>query len=1309
MKKGVLIVAQDLPLRAQIARTVHSAGYAVELAAGGKRAFKLVADGNIEAAIVVTGSGPGTVALARELRASVPRMIVLADPMHEVVRAGPSLLEADACLLLPMNEQELLARLSQALASPEDADEKTTPVALYFEGCRLDLVGRAFVDASGRELPLTRSEFALLTTFVRNPHRVLSRDHLRRTIVGHGVEPYDRSVDVLVGRLRRKIEPDPKAPRLILTVSGAGYKFMARLQSAEGNNTQTGVIALGGRTEPEPARPYRIGAGQALAGASDEDIALPHFEPERRQLTILSCGLVGTTALRANFDLEDVGGVISSFRHTCTVAITQMGGSIARSMGEEVLALFGYPQAHEDDAERAVQAGLDLVPMVSQLRSLSGEPLRAQVGIATGLVLIGGEEQIIGEPPVIADRLRITAPPNSVIVTAATCRLLGNVFDYRNSAPHTLTGASGPVVAYRVAGRRAAKSRFDARQTGRLTQLVGRQRELQQLSALWEQAKGGKGQIALVCGEPGIGKSRICEGLLDRIAGDAHITVRYQCSPHYARSPFHPVIKQLEQAAGFEREDTAAVKLDKLETMLSQASATLLTDTALYAALLSIPTNGRYPPLELTPQRQKDLTIAMLIRQVINIAQRQPLVVKLADAHWIDSSSLELFDRIIASVTAARVLVLVSFRPEFFAQWLEQSHVSMFRLNRLGREQIRAIISDVAGGKRLPYEVCEQIIDKTDGVPLFVEELTKTVLESGLLKDAGERYVTDGLMPPLVIPITLADSLTARLDRLGSAKEVAQIGAAIGREFSYRLIAAVAAMSDDSLQSALAQLAGPELIFARGEPPDSTYVFKHALVQDAAYATLLRSKRRRLHGRIARVLEEGFPEIVQTQPELIAHHFEQAGLAEQAINYLRKAGQRTIEQSANTEAIGHLTHALELLRSLTESAARARMALELEVMLGQAMIARHGYAAPETKQTLSRSRMLIDDSTDPPQKFSILYGIWASSYVGGAFVEQKTAAAELLAAAERHHDRAALCVAHRVLGTTCVTTGDFTAGLQHLEQAQALYDPEQHARLRYQYGQDIGIAALCYLSWALWHLGYVNRASQVADEAVRSAEQLSHPHTLVYTICHARSFMALFQRRTDDIQYCAELVVLLSTEHGFSHWVNCGRIFQGWAAICRGEIDRGIDMLRAGVAAWRGTGSRLWLPAFLALEAEAYAKAGRSDEALQAIERALAISKETGESWAKPELLRSKAGLLLAAGRAAPDEIENLLTRGLTIARRQNELCFELRAACDLVRLRGNEALPLLRSVYDQFAEGFDTADLQEAKALIQSLGPNHG
>jgi predicted ATPase len=751
------------------------------------------------------------------------------------------------------------------------------------------------------------------------------------------------------------------------------------------------------------------------------------------------------------------------------------------------------------------------------------------------------------------------------------------------------------------------------------------------------------------------------------------------------------------------------VKLRKLESVLSQAGAATVADMPHFAALLSISSDGSYPSPTVTPQRQRDLTIAALLRQVLGLALIRPVVIKIADMHWSDSSTLELLGRCIQSIKTARVFVLCSFRPEFFPDWLDHSHVTMLRLDRLSREQTGQIISGIADGKGLPCGMQEQILNKADGVPLFAEELTNALLETGLLRDAGDRYVTTGSLTSLHIPTTLLGSLTARLDKLASSsKEVAQIGAAIGREFPHRLLTAVTPISSPLLQKAVEELVACGLVFLRGTPPDETYIFKHALVQDAAYATISRSKRQQLHSRIADALIAGFAETVETQPELLAYHLAHAQLTEKAIEYLRKAGQRAIERSANTEAIGHLTQALKLLGSLSENPETKRAALGLEVMLGQAMIASRGYAAPETRETFVRARALIDELTDPAQKFAVLYGLWASHYVGGEVAKHRHAAEEFLAEAERHSDAAASCIARRALGTTFITMGEFTNGLHQLERARALYNSQRHLDYRFHYGQDIGVAALCYLSWALWHLGYVDQASKVAAEATTYAEELGHPHTIVYAICHARGFFDLFQRRLEHTQAYAERVISLCTENGFSHWVNCGRIFAGWAKIYRGEAE-GLKILRAGILGWQKGGAQLWLPIFLTREAEACAETGNYEAALRAIEEALVISKNTGERWAMAEVLRVKARLLQAEGRTKVQEIETLLVSALEIARSQQARSWELRVSCDLARLwqgqrRQGEALELLKSVYGQFTEGFETTDLRDAKVLMETL-----
>ena len=1034
---------------------------------------------------------------------------------------------------------------------------------------------------------------------------------------------------------------------------------------------------------------------------------------ERRHLTVLFCDLVGSTGIAGELDPEDLSTVVRSFEDACARVIKHFAGVIGRFMGDGLLVYFGYPQAHEDDAERAVRAGLGIVSKVSQILLPSGEPLQVRVGIATGLVVIGEiigegpaqEQAVFGETPNLAAHLQQLAAPNSVLVAASTHRLLGNAFVCADLGRVELKGKSMPVEAWRIMSECAVESRFEATRPKRLTRFVGRQEQLSRLLNFWEQATRGAGQVVLLCGEPGIGKSRMCKALLDSIGDEPHVKIHYQCSPHQTNSPFAPVINQLERAARFEREDAPRTKLDKLEAVLSQAGDASLADASLYASLLSIPSAARYPTLKLTPQRQKEHTIAALNRRLLGLARLRPVLLLIEDVHWIDPTTLEAISRSIPSIKTAPVCVLITFRPEFMPSWLEQSHVTMLRLNRLSRDGVVAIISDVTGGKELPAEVCEQIIRKTDGVPLFVEELTKTLLESGQLRAAGDRYIAVAPPPSLAIPETLHDSLIERLDRLASNKEIAQIGAALGREFSYRLLAAVAPTAGPVLEAALAQLGAGELIFARGEPPDSTYVFKHALVQEAAYASLLHSKRLRLHGQIADELTAHFPEIVVSRPELMAHHLAAARLTERAIEYLQKAGEHAIQRSANVEAISHLQRALELFQTLPDRQGHAREVLELVVLLGQAMIAARGYAAAETKEVLLRAKGLIDESTDPAKKFSILYGIWACHYVGGEGRLQLDAALDFVREAERHGDTAALCLSYRTLGTTYFTMGEFVAGRQHLERALSFFNPDQHSGHRYQYGQDIGASVLCYLCWALWHLGYVEQASEVAAQAVRHADEVAHPHTQVYTICHALGLLDIFRRRSDETSTYAGRVVSLCEEHGFPQWAAAGRILKGWAAISQDEAERGLELLRDGVAAWRNTGARLWLPIFLALEAEAHAKLGHGDTALQVVAEAL---QETGERWALAEVLRIRAGLLLAAGRPS-EEVEAALLQSLQIANHQQARSWELRAACDLARLwqqqgRSAEALRLLQVIYKQFTEGFDSADLKRAEALQVEL-----
>ncbi len=895
--------------------------------------------------------------------------------------------------------------------------------------------------------------------------------------------------------------------------------------------------------------------------------AAPSQESWRRHLTVLFCDLVGSTPMSHRLDPEDFSQIIRDFQDACSGAITRGSGYIARYMGDGILAYFGYPQAHEDDAQSAVQVGLELVAKVAQLSTPDGEQLHVRVGIATGLVVVVGEaigsgmsqeQSVVGETPNLAARLQALAEADTVLISDSTYQLVGDMFAYEDRALHQIKGLDMPVRVWRVLRERKNESRFDATRSRNLTQLIGRTPEVTRLSELWAMSKTGKGRVVLVSGEAGIGKSRLGRALLDSVVNEPHYAMRYQCSPHHVQSPLYPIIGQLEHAANFERDDSPDLKLDKLQRILGEGSLDTHGDMALFAALLSIPAEHRYPLPELTPARLRERTIEALVRQLFSLAARRPVLLVMEDLHWVDPTTLELVKRCVEGIKTAPVLALLTFRPEFFPPWLDEPHVSMFRLNRLGHEEVVAMIERVTGGRTLPPDVYAQIVSRTDGVPLFVEELTKTVLESGILREAGDRYELVGPLPPLAIPATLQETLMARLDRLASIREVAQVAAALGREFSYRLLSGVTQMPRTELSAALAQLSGADMIHGRGDPPDSHYIFKHALVQGAAYETLLRTKRRQLHARIAEVLVKEFSGTAETQPELIAHHLSQGGLAESAIQYLRRAAQRSIQRSANAEAISLLKQALDLLHTLPDTPERQQSMLDVDIALGQAMIAGIGYAARETREVFLRAKSHIDDTTEPAKKLAILYGLWAGYYVGSDLPMQREIGEAFLAEANQLGDIAAQCVANRLLGTTLVTLGEFEAGRIRLETACALYNPAEHPRYRFQYGQDINATALCYLTWALWHLGEYDRALEVGQQAMDRAQSLAHPHTIAYTMCHAMGMIDAFRRRPQAIAGYAQDIVHLCEEHGFPFWAAGGRILAGWASTQLGSNGRGL-------------------------------------------------------------------------------------------------------------------------------------------------------
>ncbi|MCK1620764.1 adenylate cyclase [Bradyrhizobium sp. 159] len=990
-------------------------------------------------------------------------------------------------------------------------------------------------------------------------------------------------------------------------------------------------------------------------------------QAERRQLTVMFVDLADSTALAARLDLEEMAEVLRDYQSAVAGAIARFEGHVAKYMGDGVLAYFGYPRAHEDEAERAVRAGLAAVAAVLGLGSAHGEKLAARVGIATGPVVVGEligegaarEETVVGDTPNLAARLQTLAQPGTVVISARTRELIGGLFELAELGMQILKGFPVPVRAWRVVGEGSAESRFEALHGTGLTPLVGRDNEIGLLLEHWERAKEGEGQVVLLAGEPGIGKSA---------------------------------------------DDPAATRLDKLEALLALSIDDVTAVAPLLAALLSLETDA--PPLDMSPHRQKERTLEELVNQVLGLAARRPVLALYEDVHWADPTSLELLDLLVDRVQGAPVLVLITFRPEFEPPWTHYAHVTALTLSRLSRRQSAAMVARLSGGKALPPAVLDQIVAKTDGVPLFVEELTRTVLEANLLRDEGDHYALAGPLPPMAIPTTLQESLLARLDRLAPAREVAQVAAAIGREFSHELLVMTTALPESELQAALDDLVGSSLVFRRGQPPQATYNFKHALVQDAAYATLVRAKRQRLHARIAAALEQHLPETVQAQPELLAHHYMEAGLAEPAIDYWLRAGQSEIARSATAEAITQLTKGLELIPALADDAARWRRELELQVALGVALMAAKGWAAPEVGRTNARARDLCERLGDTLRLFPVLYGEWVFHVVRAELEAGRTAGENLLRRAQEQNDAAAETIGNRIVGTAELLRGELVAARAHLERTLAIYDRAVHRSLAFLFAQDPSVAGLSVLSWGLFALGYPEQAKARSEEALTDAKELSHRNTLGYALLYG-CILSQLRQDQDEARDRANALIALAAEQDSPHFLGAGVIIRGWTLGEAGNFGAGIAQIREGLAMWQATGAGFLVPYFRSLLAEVHGRSGAVDEGLDLVTEALARVEETGERWFEAELHRMMGELMLRLPKADASTAEARFGHAAATAREQRAKLWELRAATRLARLwteqgRRGEAHNLLTPLYSQFTEGFGTPDLQAARAILQ-------
>jgi predicted ATPase/class 3 adenylate cyclase len=1068
---------------------------------------------------------------------------------------------------------------------------------------------------------------------------------------------------------------------------------LERLGIAPGDRNRLLRAIAGFDRDPEPAAPADRRSNRGV---------------ERRHLTILFGDLVGSTAISTRLDPEALHEIMGPYRKRCADVIEQAGGFVARYLGDGVLAYFGYPEASEDAAERAVNAGLALAEAVGQLRDDTGRPLQTRVGIASGLVLIGDlvaagaphDHDVVGETPNLAARLQANAEPGSVIISGDTHHLVGRLFECVAIDAQPLKGFATPMESWRVVKRSEIVNRFRALRSAD-TLLVGRKQETDLMVGGWESAKAGKGSVLLISGEPGIGKSRMVETLLNQLDHEQqHVRIRYFCAPNRQDSTLYPVVAQIERAAGISREDAAGQKLDKLEAMLGRASADLAEAAPLIAELLSIPTEGRYPPLELTPQKRREKTLQALMAQLEGSA-RQPTLVVFEDVHWIDATSLELLSLAVDRAPKLPLLLLVTFRPEFVPPWLGRSHVTQINLDRLSRERSAELIADLTRDRVLAGATVDQIIDRTDGVPLFIEELTKVLVERR------------GASPPArEIPATLRDMLTARLDRMGAAKEVAQIASVIGNEFSARLLGDVAPIAEERLNTELKKLVEAELLFEQGDSSLTSYRFKHALIQEAAYQSLVRGRRQHYHRKIAETLRERFSDVAEAQPEILAHHYSNSDLREAAIPYLRAAAEKSMRRSANPEAIAHLTKAQELLNALPEGPERLQQELALQLAIGTPLIATKGFASPEVGKVYARAREICELAGHAPELFPVQWGLWVFYTARGEHRTAQQLAEQCRRMGDATNDSDLLMLAHHALGVTLSALGQHSEALGELEQAIAIHDSERHASTAFAYGQDSGVVCRSQAAFSLWFLGYPDQARRKNEEAVALAKRLNHP----YSLAAALDFSAwVDQLRGDSLatQEHAEEAIAISSKHDFVFWLLTGMILRGWALTARDQVVEGLAQMGQALAGYEQTGAGILRPYYQALLADVYGSIGRQTEASQMLDEAEATVQANDERWWEAELYRLKGELTLEqrASQTLQSDSEGIAEAYFDKARRvasgQGAKSLELRAATSLGRLwmkQGKipEARQLLSESYGWFTEGFDLSDLRAAKTLIE-------
>jgi class 3 adenylate cyclase/predicted ATPase len=1077
---------------------------------------------------------------------------------------------------------------------------------------------------------------------------------------------------------------------------------------------EMGVVSLGHRKKLLRAIGALASASESPAPATMRDAA------ERRQLTVMFVDLVGSTALSAQLDPEDMHEVIAAYQQCCAGLIAANGGFVAGYMGDGVLAYFGYPYAHEHDAERAVRTGLAIAEAAPKLKTPAQAPLHVRVGVATGIVVIGDlfgsgdarEPAVVGETPNRAARLQRLARPDGVVIAENARKLVGDLFELEELGLREFEDAGGRMRVWSVLGGSPHASRFDALHSGRLTPLVGREREIGFLLQCWHKAEKGQGHVVVLLGEAGIGKSRLTAALLEALKGEPVVRLRYFCSPEHADSAFYPIIGQMTRRAGLAREDDAKTKLDKLDKLLA-ISATTREEAALLADMLSLPSDGRYPDLDLIPRLKRQKTIDALTGRIEVVSRDLPILMILEDAHWADPSTLEAFGRVIDKIAAQRVLLVVTSRLESGAPWIGRPEVTALTINRLAPDAVLTLIDHVAaGGRPLADAIRQDILDRSDCVPLFVEEITRAVMEA---ESEGAASRAARWSPAPAVPASLHASLMARLDRLGPAKGVAQVGAAIGRTFSHAMLAFVAGLSERELNAALDRLLQSGLLSRDGSPPQAMYLFKHALVQDAAYGTLLREPRRALHARIVDVLESRFADLTESEPELLARHCAEAGLIEQAARQWGKAGLRALARSALIEAKAQLARALAQITTLPGAPALRREEIRLQIGLAQVLMHTEGYAAPETRRAFERARVLMESAEaqgeppeDPLTLFWVLYGFWAVKYV--AFDESVVAdlAARFLALAQERRATLPIMIGHRLVGSTLLSRGEIAASKAEFDRAIALYDPVEHPLAAARFAPDLRLMSICWGAVASWMLGHPDAARADLDRALAIARETGRAIDLMVVLIgtqptHIQSgYYATARTQLDE-------GLRLAREIGASFWKAMGAMFEGCVFALTGEPEKAVSSIVSAIEPYRSTGATLFMPLYLSYLAQAQAELGQFEDARRSIGEALGTLEATGTKWLEADVHRIRGAIALMSPERDVGEAQVSFERALGLARAQQARSWELRAATSLARLKRDqgrraEAHALLAPVYGWFSEGFGTLDLREARALLDEL-----